>query len=57
VRVLYALTPNGRGFLSVARAIERWGRALSAAPTRQRKPRRPVHASVNHGGSSLKIWI
>jgi DNA-binding HxlR family transcriptional regulator len=58
VRVLYALTPNGRGFLSVARAIERWGRALSTAPTRQRKLRGPVRTPlVTQGGSSRKIWI
>jgi DNA-binding HxlR family transcriptional regulator len=46
VRVKYDLTRQGRGFASVANAIERWGRSLgpAVAPSRTKsvaKDRRP----------------
>ena len=33
VRVAYALTPQGCGFVHVAEAIEKWGRQLVSAET------------------------
>lgn len=45
VRVTYELTESGRGFGDVAQAIERWGRALGAAPKRSRPFRAPARGS------------